>query len=133
MVEPKGKATAGRNSMRVDFSVSIAEGTDTCEETVQAGSANAELRVKLKSFIIFTIVQILFYFYNSRLPTLTLQNNPKDDLKVISVIGRLKKQINYWGKIGTNETVKEIIREGYKIPLLFTPLNSYFENNRSAL
>ena len=50
----------------------------------------------------------------------------------INVKGNLKKNLSYWESIGANETVKNIIKEGYKIPFITTPEKAIFKNNLSA-
>ena len=48
--------------------------------------------------------------------------------------GNLKKQIPFWEKtIRANETVCDILKNGYKLPFLYTPSNPEFKNNSSAL
>ena len=50
-----------------------------------------------------------------------------------TVKGRLRSCIPYWEHLGANSVVLDILRGGYKIPLLSPPPTAYFENNRSAL
>ena len=47
----------------------------------------------------------------------------------INVKGNLKNNLSYWESIGANETVKSIIKEGYKIPFITTPEKAIFKNN----
>lgn len=54
-------------------------------------------------------------------------NNPSIPI----VKGRLKKNISFRKNIGTNETIQNVILEGYKIPFVTTPNSAYF-NNKSA-
>lgn len=50
-----------------------------------------------------------------------------------NVKGRLKSRISFWEKIGANETIIDILKNGYKIPFLETPEPSVSRNNKSAL
>ena len=51
----------------------------------------------------------------------------------ISVKGNLKKHLPFWEKtIRANETVRNILKNGYKLPFLCTPSNGEFKNNSSA-
>ena len=49
------------------------------------------------------------------------------------VKGRLRENIQYWEDIGCNETILQVIREGYRIPFLTTPPSTFLKNNRSAV
>ena len=52
----------------------------------------------------------------------------------ISVKDNLKKYLSFWEKtITANETVSDILKNGYKLPFLYTPSNVEFENNSAAL
>ena len=50
----------------------------------------------------------------------------------VIVKGRLREKIQYWKDIGANETILQIIQEGYRIPFLENPLGVFLSNNRSA-
>ena len=55
--------------------------------------------------------------------------NPKVYIK-----GRLKNHLDYWEfVIGANAVVTSVVKEGYKIPFIYTPQKAYFKNNKSAL
>ena len=48
--------------------------------------------------------------------------------------GNLKKQIPFWEKtIRANETVCDILKNGCKLPFLYTSSNAEFKNNSSSL
>ena len=52
----------------------------------------------------------------------------------ISMKGNLKKHLSFWKKtIRANETVCDILKNGYKLPFLYTPSNAKSKNNSSAL
>ena len=52
----------------------------------------------------------------------------------ISMKGNLKKHLSFWEKtIRANETVCDILKNGYKLPFLYTPSNAKSKNNSSAL
>ena len=58
----------------------------------------------------------------------------KESDAYVSVKGNLKKHLPFWEKmIKANETVCDILKNGYKLPLLYTPSNAEFKNNSSAL
>ena len=50
-----------------------------------------------------------------------------------NVKGRLKNNVKFWESIGTNRTILDIIRNGYKIPFYSEPKKKSFSNNKSAL
>ena len=50
-----------------------------------------------------------------------------------SVKGNLKSHISYWREIGANETILEVVENGYKIPFLTDPQQAFFKNNKSAI
>ena len=48
--------------------------------------------------------------------------------------GNLKKHLSFWTKtIRANETVCDIVKNGYKLPFLHTTSNAKSKNNSSAL
>ena len=48
--------------------------------------------------------------------------------------GNLKKHLSFWEKtIRANETVCDILKNGYKLPFLYAPSNEKFKNNSSTL
>jgi len=53
-------------------------------------------------------------------------------MKDVLVKGRLKENILFWESIGASEWVLDIIREGYKIPFVSTPMSAFSGNNKSA-
>ena len=57
------------------------------------------------------------------------QNN---QVKKVSVKGRLQKHKQFWQDIGANQWVMDCILEGYKIPFKYFPLPAKFRNNKSA-
>lgn len=59
--------------------------------------------------------------------------NTLNNLGKISVKGRLKKNISFWESIHANKTVFETISHGYKIPFVETPVQAFFQNNKTAL
>ncbi|XP_057296266.1 uncharacterized protein LOC130625224 [Hydractinia symbiolongicarpus] len=55
------------------------------------------------------------------------QANPPHTVK-----GNLRRRLPYWENIGTNKTILELIKYGYKIPFFTTPKKASFKNNCSA-
>ena len=51
----------------------------------------------------------------------------------ILVKGRLKKHIQFWKDIGTNNFILDVIQNGYKIPFFTTPPSVCLYNNQSAM
>ena len=51
----------------------------------------------------------------------------------ISVVGRLKENVEAWGEFGANDFILDTLITGYKIPFIKTPQNARFQNNLSAL
>ena len=52
----------------------------------------------------------------------------------ISMKGNLKKHLSFWKKtIRANETVCDILKNGYKLPFPYSPSNAKSKNNSSAL
>ena len=47
--------------------------------------------------------------------------------------GRLRQALDYWGKIGFNKTIRQVISEAYKIPFISTSKLLFLLNNKSAL
>ena len=48
--------------------------------------------------------------------------------------GNLKKHLSFWKKtIRANETVCDILKNGYKLPFPYSPSNAKSKNNSSAL
>ena len=57
-------------------------------------------------------------------------DNPELDSGVVK--GRLKKHYLFWEQIGANKFILNVIREGYKLPFLSSPTESFRQNNQSA-
>jgi len=58
----------------------------------------------------------------------------QDKMSSQNVKGSLRKNIDYWeNEIKANNAILEIVKNGYKIPLLETPNQFYSKNNKSAL
>ena len=51
----------------------------------------------------------------------------------ISVKGKLFKSIQHWQSLGAPDFILSVIRNGYKVPFISTPLPRLFTNNASAL
>ena len=51
----------------------------------------------------------------------------------ISVKGRLKEHVEFWEKIGANDYVLSVIKNGYRIPFVTVPKPSCIKNNKSAI
>ena len=51
----------------------------------------------------------------------------------INVKGRLKQSFDFWENIGTSSFILDVIKYGYKIPLLSQPESIFLNNNKSAL
>jgi len=51
----------------------------------------------------------------------------------VSVKGKLFKSIQYWQTLGAPYFILSVIRNGYKIPFISTPLPRRFTNSASAL
>ena len=56
------------------------------------------------------------------------QSAPAPTLK-----GRLKSRVSYWESINANRFIVDVIKFGYRIPFVSTPLAKRFSNNKSAL
>ena len=56
------------------------------------------------------------------------QSAPAPTLK-----GRLKSRVSYWESINANRFIADVIKFGYRIPFISTPLAKRFSNNKSAL
>lgn len=56
------------------------------------------------------------------------QSAPAPTLK-----GRLKHCVSYWESINANRFIVDVIKFGYRIPFVSTPLPKRFSNNKSAL
>ena len=50
-----------------------------------------------------------------------------------NVKGRLAENISFWKEIGANSEILNVLKEGYKIPFLESPSESFSKNNASAL
>jgi len=50
----------------------------------------------------------------------------------IYIKGRLKSSINFWQIIGVSDFTLNVIKDGYKIPLLHQPQGIVLYNNKSA-
>ena len=48
------------------------------------------------------------------------------------VKGRLRKRVAVWEQLGANEFVLDTIKNGYKLPFLHIPRESYKINNKTA-
>ena len=57
----------------------------------------------------------------------------KDCSDSLSVIGSLKRHIDFWFSIGANVYILDVISNGYKIPFKDIPSSANLKNNRSAL
>ena len=68
-------------------------------------------------------LKVKYPFLCSDLSLTTGSKNPK---------GRLKSSINFWKSIGSNETICDVIENGYRIPFLSTPPTMSAGNNSSA-
>ena len=53
--------------------------------------------------------------------------------KVCMVKGSLKNHLQIWHKIGANVSVKDVVENDYKIPLITLPKAAKFPNNHSSL
>ena len=53
--------------------------------------------------------------------------------KVCIVKGSLKNHLQIWNKIGANVSVKDVVENDYKIPLITLPKAAKFPNNHSSL
>ena len=51
----------------------------------------------------------------------------------INVKGQLKKSVEFWEQIGTSKFILEVIKEGYKIPLLHKHVKTFLKNNKSSV
>ena len=55
------------------------------------------------------------------------------DVPQVSVKGKLIKSIHHWQFLRAPEFILSIIRYGYKIPFISTPLPQHYPNNASAI
>jgi hypothetical protein len=51
----------------------------------------------------------------------------------IIVKGRLKKSVEFWERIGTSIFILDVMKEGYKIPLLLKSEITFLKNNKSCI
>ena len=51
----------------------------------------------------------------------------------VSVVGRLKKNVEAWEEVGASDFILDTLKSGYKIPFIQTPEHASFQNNLSAL
>jgi hypothetical protein len=51
----------------------------------------------------------------------------------VNVKERLKKSVEFWEQIGTSKFILDVIKEGYKIPLLHKPEKTFLRNNKSSI
>ena len=49
------------------------------------------------------------------------------------VKGRLRKRLAFWERLGANEFVLDTIKNGYKLPFIHIPRESYKINNKTAI
>ena len=75
------------------------------------------------------------FSYDSKLKFLRHCSEAFDNSELDSdvVKGRLKKHLLFWEQIGANKFILSVIKEGYKLPFLSTPTESFRSNNHSAL
>ena len=45
----------------------------------------------------------------------------------------MKNSIAFWQQIGANPEIIDVLKHGYKLPLIDVPEKSYSKNNKSAL
>ena len=53
--------------------------------------------------------------------------------KVTTPVGRLRSNLSEWERIGSNSTVIQLIKVGYRIPFKTEPESVLLHNNKSAL
>ena len=53
--------------------------------------------------------------------------------RFLPAISRLFRSMEFWQSIGTLDFILDVIKEGYKIPFIFTPPPKHYSNNASAL
>ncbi|MCP3663685.1 MAG: hypothetical protein GY696_14550 [Gammaproteobacteria bacterium] len=51
---------------------------------------------------------------------------------LVSVVGSLRRRIDFWVNAGASDFVQSVIRNGYRIPFLRPPPKFHFPNNHSA-
>ena len=75
------------------------------------------------------------YFDEHELFFETNENCFSPDLSESSpnVKGRLKNSIQFWQQIGANPEIIDVLKHGYKLPLIDTPERSFSNNNKSAI
>ena len=124
-----------------EVGASAAASMGTSGETVEISNSKRKLKVKYSFFDFVDNVPLRPHSHTPFTAThpcppalsndahweYTQQSQP------IRVQGRLKDRIDYWDKIGTNPSVLQIIRSGYKIPFLSEPRAAQFKNNMPAL
>ena len=66
--------------------------------------------------------------YNIRVNSAVASNISEYNVK-----GSIKSKSEYWIEIGANSKIVDVVKNGYKLPLIDTPLSANFSNNKSAL
>ena len=94
-----------------------------------------EKPVKERKVTALTEIKDKFPYFVSLLDTPHTRGRPElreEDVKGECLADRLRRNIQYWEGIGSSDFVLDIIKTGYKIPFIHTPLAAYFRNNKSV-
>ncbi len=68
----------------------------------------------------------------NRVKSWEVSDIPKKKKPIPIVKGRLKNHSEFWERIGANETIVLILKEGYRIPFHTVPPSTHSPNNKSA-
>ena len=118
---------------KVQTSAWTAESKATGEKTVRkfnSTTKQTELEGKVSYNSFDSNIELIHGFQSLKNRGFAFTNQEK----YISVKGKLKQNQRFWkNTIKTNETVLNIIQEGYRLPFLETPDTARFSNNKSAI
>ena len=134
MPRPPSEGQIQADRLQMDHAMAVAA-TDTSELLVPGGDVNSELKVKFFSSLILIPTLFPCAFCPKKVgegcPLVT--STPPNSESELIVKGRLRLSAAYWVQIGANVIIQDIVREGYKLPLISRPESVHFPNNRSAL
>ena len=118
---------------KVQTTAWVAESKTTGEKTVRKFSSTTkqtEVEGKVSYNSLDSNLELLDDFQNLKNREFEFTNQEN----YISVKGKLKQNQSFWkNMIKANDTVLNIIQEGYKLPFLETPDTARFSNNKSAI
>jgi len=77
----------------------------------------------------------IYYSFNDKIVFLREKAKAyiNSELDSCHVKGRLQKRLIFWEQLGANNFVLDTIKNGYKLPFVHIPRESYKKNNKTAL